>query len=102
MVRIESSITTDDLRRTIRFIDTQPVSVSLSTDEAITHDVERYCAFRQDAFHEAEAQRDPAVEYLAKARDSRVKLLDSIDKYVPRLCALLLHQSHNTCTSADE
>ena len=81
MSSIECSLFREDSNRIIRFIDTHPVSVSNLNDEAINHDVERYCAYRQDAFHEQEALDVPSVGYLTKAREARVKILDSIDKY---------------------
>jgi hypothetical protein len=68
--------------RTIRFIETIPVTVRNDSDEGTTHDIERYCAFQQNSFQEAEASNEPSVGYLAKAREARMSLLDSVDKSI--------------------
>ena len=78
---IEAILTQNDLERVIRYIDTHPVAVSVNSPDAVTHDVERYCAFRQDELYEREAQADYSVAYLSKAREDRVRLMASIDKY---------------------
>jgi hypothetical protein len=83
MVTTECSLGADDLTRITRFIDTRPVIVSIESKEAVTHDIQRYCAYRQDTFHEQESATNPSLSQLMKARDSKMKILDSIDKYAP-------------------
>ena len=78
---IQTNLVPSDNQRTIRFIETRPVTVSLENDESITHDVERYCGFRQDAFHESESMNDPSVAFLQQAQDAKLKLLESLDRY---------------------
>lgn len=80
-MRLEGVLTDDDSKRLIRYLDTAPISMPLDTGEALSHDVERYCAFRQDLYLENEARKDESVGSLQKAREARLKVLDSIDKY---------------------
>jgi hypothetical protein len=82
MSSVETTLTGSDVHRVIRFMNAAPLSVSVESEDAIAHDVERYCAFRQDAYHEAEKSRDATLTHLQRARDARLKLLDGIDKYV--------------------
>ena len=58
------------------------MQVRNDSNEGTTHDIERYCAFQQNSFQEAEAANDPSVGYLARAREARMSLLDSIDKSI--------------------
>jgi hypothetical protein len=81
-MRIEGCITEDDANRIIRYVEAVPITFPISSGEGISYDVERYCAFRQDAYHAEMAKKDDSVGLLLNARESRLKLLDSIDKYV--------------------
>ena len=82
-MNVQTNLVPSDRQRIIRFIDTVPVSVSVENNESVTHDVERYCAFRQHAFHESESLSDPSVAFLQRARDSKLRMLESLDKYDP-------------------
>ena len=82
MASVESVLHQSDVDRVVRFINSAPLKVSLQSGEAVSHDVERFCAFRQDAFHESEKCGEASLVHLRKAQDARLKLLDGIDKYV--------------------
>ena len=81
-VNVESFVEKGDSDRVIRFINGAPITIPSHSSEAMSHDVERYCAFKQNCFHESERANDKSLTSLQKARDTRVKLLDSLDKYV--------------------
>jgi hypothetical protein len=80
-MRQEGMILEDDSLRVIRYLETEPMRIRISIGDSLSHDVERYCAYRQDAYHEEEAEKDDNIRLLYSARESRLKLLDSIDKY---------------------
>jgi hypothetical protein len=77
----ETSIGSCDTNRIIRYIDSRPVVVANDSFDAVAHDIERFCAFRQSQLHESELSGDISVGELQKAREFRNKLLESVDKY---------------------
>jgi len=90
--QVGSFIDTGDVDKVIRYMNGAPLSVAISSPEAMSHDVERYCAFKQNAFHESERQNDKSMTYLQRARDTRVKLLENLDKYAFFIMQLLFHR----------
>jgi hypothetical protein len=80
---VQNTLAASDLERVIRFIHGAPLCVRVGQDEGITHDIERFCAFRQAAFHETERACDKAMMFIQSARDAQNRLLEGIDKYAP-------------------